>query len=252
MRGAFSAAWPGGSLTPPGFGCTRYPSSRHRKRMQMLRACQARCEDALELGRSRRRSGDLRGPIVRAERANGTVTGSLPMPRHQSVPGQLSCSVPQIDLRSLTERQEDAGADLLCGAEVTQTSATGKFQEARPPDSQFIDCDEAIASGIPTPDAAPALDNRASDASSMQMCNQGPMPLPAISLAAHKQDRHPLLFTCDKLANKDAAWRKQIGPAVAEAWPGGSSSKHVEKLIVLGLMAASASAHCRDHINCPM
>ena len=54
------------------------------------------------------------------------------MPRHQSAPRQLSRSVPQIDLRSLTERQEDAGADLLSGAEVTQTSATGKFQEASP------------------------------------------------------------------------------------------------------------------------
>eukprot|EP00208_Stichococcus_sp_RCC1054_P000816 CAMPEP_0206136990 /NCGR_PEP_ID=MMETSP1473-20131121/2180_1 /ASSEMBLY_ACC=CAM_ASM_001109 /TAXON_ID=1461547 /ORGANISM="Stichococcus sp, Strain RCC1054" /LENGTH=806 /DNA_ID=CAMNT_0053529859 /DNA_START=294 /DNA_END=2714 /DNA_ORIENTATION=+ len=34
-----------------------------------------------------------------------------------------------IDLRSFTERREDAGADLLFGAEVTQTAATGKFQE---------------------------------------------------------------------------------------------------------------------------
>lgn len=37
----------------------------------------------------------------------------------------------QIDLRSFTERREDAGADLLFGAEVTQTAATGKFQEVR-------------------------------------------------------------------------------------------------------------------------
>ncbi len=37
----------------------------------------------------------------------------------------------QIDLRSFTERQEDAGAALLTGAEVMATAALGKFEEVR-------------------------------------------------------------------------------------------------------------------------